>query len=221
MKILASLVTLVALSYPSITWGFTKDFLHLDKVSDPKDRKTEHLQSSLTGSPNQLKVKVFLRNFLAKDAEKINQAVKILNTVMNSQEFKQAVLSYTFEGEKRFHKNKGMTNQEIFNHLMTGAEDLMPEVDHIMNFDLTLYRSLNPWSKVKGYTLPDTMRIWMNTRYFKRSSWTKYDVAANMAHEWVHKMGFGHAYENNPDRAHSVPYAIGRIVGDLAKKLDF
>lgn len=214
-------MTFALLSYPAITWGFTKDFLQLDKQSATKDQQTKHLKSSLTGSPKQLKVKVFLRNFTEKDTKKLNQAVKVLNTVMNSEEFKKAVLSYTFKGETRFHKNNGMSNEEILNHLMTGAEDLMPEVDYVMNFDLTLYRSLNPWSKVKGYTLPDTMRIWMNKKYYRRSSWTKYDVAANMAHEWVHKMGFGHAYENNPDRPHSVPYAIGRIVGELGKKLDF
>ena len=168
-----------------------------------------------------LQVEVSFRNFNDCDKRKVNEAVVILEEVMNSQEFKERVLNFTFKGERRFHENNGLSNFEIYNLLMSGEEVLIPGADGVMNFDLTLYRSWNPWSKVKGYTKPDTIRIWINKKFFRRTSWTVVDVASNMAHEWVHKMGFGHAYNYNSDRPYSVPYAIGNIVGEVARELGY
>lgn len=167
-----------------------------------------------------LGVKARLRNFSRKsDREKLAKGIQVLKEVMNSKRFKELVYGFTWRGDRTFNENNGMSNEEIYAHLMTGAENLKPEQDHIMDFDLTLYRSWNPFSKVKGYTLPDTMRIWLHKKFYRRNSWTPVDVAANLAHEWVHKMGFGHSYNYNEDRPFSVPYGIGGIVSKVAKEL--
>ncbi|MEX0798556.1 MAG: hypothetical protein WD025_03885 [Bacteriovoracaceae bacterium] len=221
MKYLTYFALTVAISFPSIAWGHSEDFGLDFSQTSVDDMQVEHLRSNASPAGNQLKVDVYLRNFSEFDARKIAKAVQILETVMNSSQFKEQVLNFTFKGEQRFHRNNGMSNQEIYDHLMTGAEDLMPEADQTMNFDLTLYTSWNPWSSVKGYTKPDTMRIWLNTKFYRKSSWSAIDVAANMAHEWTHKMGFGHAYDYNPDRPFSTPYAIGGIVGKVAKNFGY
>lgn len=197
------------------------DFVELDEASSPEDMRVDHLRTSKLKTSNQLSVDVYMRNFTEVDQAKVYKAVEILETVINSQEFKERVYNFTWRGEKQFNQNNGLSNKEIYKHIMTGEEILMPHSVGIMNFDLTLYRSKNPWSKVKGYTKPDTMRIWMNKKFFRKSSWTPIDVAGNMAHEWVHKMGYGHAYNNNPDRPYTVPYAIGYIVGDIAREMGF
>lgn len=170
---------------------------------------------------NGLDVEIKVRNFLDSDKIKLYKAVEILQTVMNSAELKERILNFEYKGEQSFHQNNGMTNQEIFDHLMTGAENLMPEADGVMNFDLTLYTSKNPWSKVKGYTTPDSMRIYLNRKFYRKSSWTAVDVAANLAHEWIHKMGFGHDYYYNDDRPYTVPYAIGYLVAEVAKSMGY
>lgn len=167
-----------------------------------------------------LSVDVHMRNFNESDQAKVNKAVIIIKKVINSEEFKQRVLAFTYKGKKQFHDNNGMTNLEIYNHLMTGAENLMPDSIGVMNFDLSLYRSKNPWSKVKGYTTADSMRIFINKKFFRQSTWTPLDVAGNMVHEWVHKMGFGHDYRDNQDRPYSVPYAIGYLLSDIAKEMN-
>ena len=140
-------------------------------------RYPEALPNFTYNNTGKLKVDVHFRNFKECDQKKVNQAVIILEQVMNSQEFKDRVLNFTFKGEKRFHQNNDMTNQQIYDHLMSGEEVLIPGADGVMNFDLTLYRSWNPFSKVKGYTLPDTIRIWIHKKFFRRSSWTSVDVA--------------------------------------------
>jgi predicted RNA-binding protein with PUA-like domain len=178
-------------------------------------------ERSVNPYSNKLTVDVFMRNFNASDKAKVNAAKEALEKIMNSEEFKQKVIHFTWNGVRQYNDNNGMTNEQIYDHLMTGSEILMPDTVGVMNFDLTLYRSKNPWSKVKGYTTADSMRIYMNTKFFRQSSWTAADVAGNMAHEWVHKMGFGHDYRHNEERPYSVPYAIGYIVGEMARSMGY
>ena len=213
-----SLITILVciLTSASFASGFG-GFIEIDAPSSVANMTTGHLKGFESSKSNSLTTDIHLRNFEREaDREKINKANTLLLKIMNSLEFKQRVLNFTFKGKRQFNDNNGKTNQEIYDHLMTGAEVLMPGSRGIMNFDLTLYKSKNPWSKVKGYTLPDTMRIWINKKYFRMSSWTPRDVAANMAHEWVHKMGFGHDYNHNAERPFTVPYGVGYIVQDLA-----
>ncbi len=219
-KLLLFSLLLSLFSANSFAFSFA-DFVELDETSSPEDMGTSHLRSSRKKNSNSLTVDVYMRNFTETDKVKVYKAVDILETVMNSQEFKERIHNFTFKGQKTFHQNNGLSNKEIYKQLMTGEEVLMPNSVGIMNFDLSLYRSKNPWSKVKGYTKPDTMRIWMNKKYFRQSSWTSINVAGNMAHEWVHKMGFGHDYRHNADRPYTVPYAVGYIVGEIAKEMGF
>jgi hypothetical protein len=201
--------------------GF-EDFVELKEGSTPDEMITSHLKTIDNYRDGKLIADVHLRNFtLEKDKRKINDATTLLVSIINSEEFKQRVLNFTFNGKKQFNKNQGKTNEEIYNHLMTGSEVLMPESRGVMNFDLTLYRSNNPWSKVKGYTKQDTMRIWINKKFFRKSSWKPKDAAANMAHEWVHKMGYGHAFKYNSNRPYTVPYAIGYILQDIADEMGY
>jgi hypothetical protein len=219
MKKITTIILLnFIISLKAFSFGHA-DMVELDTDTDPEDLMM--MTMSNVSSDDDLKVDVQFRNFTDSDKTKVFKAVEILEKVMNSNEFKQRVQNFTFQGETRFHQNNGMSNEQIYQHLMTGEEDLIPGVDRTMNFDLTLYRSKNPWSKVKGYTKPDTIRIWMNKKFFRKTSWTAIDVAGNMAHEWVHKMGFGHDYRHNADRPYSVPYAIGYIVGDVARSMGF
>jgi hypothetical protein len=57
----------------------------------------------------------------------------------------------------------------------------------------------------------------MNTKYFY--VYTPYQVAGNLTHEWLHKLGFDHDVASTPARPYSVPYAVGYILRDLASDL--
>jgi hypothetical protein len=197
------------------------DFVELDADAIPEDMATYSKSQLKARKKAGLSVDVYMRNFDDCDQDKVKKAKEIIELIMNSEEFKNRVLNFTYNGKKEFHQNNGLTNEEIYNLLMTGEELLMPESTGVMNFDLTLYTSKNPWSKVKGYTNPDSMRIYINRKFFKLSSWTAVDTAGNMVHEWVHKMGFSHDYRDNNDRPYSVPYAIGYIVGDIAREMGY
>lgn len=151
--------------------------------------------------------------FSGEALTKLNRAFQVLEAVMNSEEFKNRVINFKNKrGERAFLSNKGMTNEEVYEHLMEGREDLQPETAGEMNFYLRLYNS--PWSRVIGYTSGDTNVISINQKYFR--NFTPADVAGNLAHEWTHKMGFDHRSASEHD---SVPYAVGYIVDEMAAKL--
>lgn len=151
-------------------------------------------------------------NFTVQDQQKVEKAIDIIRAVITSPEFKHRIINYTFEGNRAFVDNKGLSNEEIYQILLNGKEDLIPEIDYEMDLELELYYSSK---NTVGYTYPNTTRIWMNTKYF--NVFTPAEVAGNIFHEWTHKLGFDHATYYSVARDSSVPYAIGYLIRDLGK----
>ena len=151
-------------------------------------------------------------NFLQSEEEKINQAVEIIRLVVGTQEFRRRILNHTFEGKKIFVDNRNLTNQEIYQKILDGAERLSPNRNNRIDAEVELYYES---ANVVGYTYPNSKRIWVNRKYF--STFTPAGVAHNLFHEWLHKLGFDHAANWSIARDYSVPYAVGNIVGDIGK----
>lgn len=146
--------------------------------------------------------------------QKIYEAVEILRMVFSSPEFKRRILRHRFNGRYRFAKNKGLTNRQIYYRILNGMERLYPYQNNAMDVEIELYSDYT--SNVLGFTRPRSRRIWMNTKYFNRN--TPVQIASNLTHEWLHKLGFDHERHRCWSRKYSVPYAVGYIVRDLAKK---
>ena len=145
---------------------------------------------------------------------KLDQSVEILREIFASPEFKKRILNHRFKGRRAFAHNRGMSNKQIYKRILAGAEKLFPYQNNAMDVEVEFYT--NNESTVIGYTKSLSRRIWMNTKYFNRNSYG--EVASNLTHEWLHKLGFDHERERSPHRKYSVPYAVGYIVRDLAHK---
>lgn len=152
-----------------------------------------------------------LVNFSSTQQDKILKAAELIQLVVASDEFKDAVINHTYNGQKTFVDNGGLTNSQIYQRFLQGAEKLTPSLNNKMDVVLELYYEA---SSIVGYTLPDSKRIWINTKFF--SYYSQAQVAGNLTHEWMHKLGFGHSSTYNPARAFSVPYAMGYLMNDLA-----
>lgn len=154
-----------------------------------------------------------LVNFNQDQEYKVREAADLIKKVVASQEFKDAILNYTYKGQKSFINNGGFSNTQIYQKILNAAETLLPVKNNTIDVELELY--FNAGSTI-GYTYPNTRRIWMNTKYFDR--YTPVQVADNLTHEWLHKLGFDHASGWSEDRDHSVPYAVGYLMERLAKQ---
>lgn len=157
-----------------------------------------------------------LFKFTGSDELKVRKAFEIIKKVIATKEFKDKVLNYTYKGIKQFHQNDNYSNEEIYQMVLDGKEKLLPVIDNRMNLELEIYT--NNWTSTVGYTYPDSLRIYLNTKYFR--NYTPSEVAGNLFHEWMHKVGFGHDSSNTPGRDSSVPYALGYIMRDLGKKYE-
>jgi hypothetical protein len=177
------------------------------------------LQPSITSAsipetkPTEFDAAIHLVNFPPEEEKKVLKAVELIKKVVASEEFKQRILEHTYEGKKTFVDNMGLSNEEIYKKIIEGSEMLVPGKNGKMDVELELYHQN---TATIGYTYPNTTRIWMNTRYFNR--YTPYQVADNLFHEWLHKLGFDHALKHSISRTFSVPYAVGYLVEELARK---
>ena len=153
-------------------------------------------------------------NFSDEQKDKVKEAVALMKKIITSDEFRERVLNHTVNGKKTFIDNLGMTNEEIYKKISDGAEIIGDtSKNSTMNVELELFHSA---TKTIGYTYPDTNRIWINTKYFQ--NYTVIKVADNLMHEWMHKLGFDHDKVYSVSRNYSVPYAIGYLVEELARK---
>jgi len=178
------------------------------------------LLSSHTASANpfalKLSAQTVFTNFSDSEKERMQLVLKKLLKVINSDQFKEKVLSHKYNGDRTFVDNNGMSNLEVYQHLISGAEDLLDDVDHQMDLNLNMYYSL---SSTIGYTYPNTLKIWINRRFFQ--GFKPSQIAANLIHEYMHKLGFGHDYNYTERRPFSVPYAFGKIVRKIMAQVEF
>lgn len=196
------------------TSTFASEVLHfaptsLKKACNPTE--TINPDSVTTGH---LSVKPMqITGFSGESMEKIQAAFKVLEQVVNSEEFKDRVINFVNDKcERQFASNKGLSNEQIYQIFMEGRETLQQNTPGEMNYYLKLYNAW--WSRVIGYTSGDTNLININWKFFKK--FKPSDVAGNLAHEWTHKIGFDHTSAAEHD---SAPYAIGYIVDELAAKV--
>ncbi len=158
-----------------------------------------------------------ISGFSSKPQELANmeEAFRIVEAVINSDEFKQKVINFVNKsGARSYTNNKGLTNEQVYEAIMAGNEIIGgANTPGQMNFDVSRY--VKSWSKVIGYTSPGKSNtIFVNGKFY--SGFKPSEISSNVTHEWLHLCGFVHSSASDHD---SVPYAVGYIMKDLAAKL--
>lgn len=157
-----------------------------------------------------------LNGFEREHENKIHDAIELIKKVVATDEFKRRVLNKRFQGKKTYVDNGGLTNSQIYKKILEGSEKLNPGSNNTMDLALEGYHTN---ANVIGYTMPNISAIYLNKRYLSLRSFKANQVAMNVTHEWLHKLGFGHAAKHDASRPHSVPYAIGYIMRDIASRI--
>ena len=142
-----------------------------------------------------------LKNFRPEERQKFKSAMNQMVKVLNSREFYTRLMNLELE------QRQGYTNKDIYDMIRSGADKFNKESDHDIDIHLTMYYS---WKRTIGYTYPSTYFTWINRKFFSR--FDEADVAGNVAHEYMHNLGFGHISAKDHN---SVPYAIGYLVRDM------
>ena len=173
---------------------------------------TQAVSGNLPPLAYSFETNVSLVSFTAEEEAKYNKAIEIAKLVVATEAFKDQVVNFTYSGTKAYIDNKGLSNEKIYQSILEAAETLQPTKNNTMDLEVELYYAAN---SVVGYTYGGSKRIWVNTKFF--NSFKENSVAGNLFHEWLHKLGYTHSYASTPTRPYSVPYAIGRIMGNIGK----
>lgn len=173
---------------------------------------TVQATSDLPAQALSFKTNINYMNLTATQKTKYNKAVEIVKKVVATEAFRKKVLNYTYLGKKQFADNKGRTNAQIYQSILDAAETLKPTKNNTMDLGVKMYTQS---SSVVGYTNPSITYINVNTKFF--NTYTANQVAGNLFHEWLHKLGYGHDASATAKRPYTVPYAVGYMIRDLGK----
>lgn len=174
---------------------------------------TPDSSSSLPAQALSFKTNVkYISGFNSSDVDKYNQAVSLVKKVVATEAFRTKVLNHRYNGIKQFVQNNGLSNAQIYQAILDAAEKLSPTKNNTMDVGVKLYYQN---SNTVGYTSPSINYINVNTKYF--DTYDVNEVAGNLFHEWLHKLGYGHDSSVTARRPYSVPYAIGYMIRDLGK----
>jgi hypothetical protein len=184
------------------------------KSSKPFSKNESQHISIETLQTGSLKVKAMdIQGFDQESLKKLDQSFKLLEKIVNSQEFKNRIINFrNTQNQRSFASSNGLSNEQIYDIFMEGRETLQSQTPGEMNFFLKLY--YKRYSKVIGWTNGSINTININWKFFK--NFKHHEVAGNLAHEWTHKLGFGHESAAEHD---SVPYGIGYIVREMGERL--
>lgn len=163
-------------------------------------------------------------NFSSNEAAKLVRAVELWQKVWQSEEFQNKVRNFgrnersgVFGRTKWVHgfRMTSLSNRGVIDKIVSGSERLEPEADKEADIYLTLDR--RDTESVIGYTYPATKTQWIYSKFFNKMD--EAEIAGNLAHEYCHKLGFGHESKPTALRPYTVPYGIGYLTRDIARKI--
>lgn len=159
--------------------------------------------ATLIQNGNKLRIEVHAREgFTDTELATHQKACEALEEVVNSEVFKQMVLS------THFTSTNGLSNQQILDRIYSGADNINTASDGDIDVHVIMYHKAN---RTVGYTYPNTHKTWVNRKFYGEVK----DIANNLIHEYLHKLSFDHSSASEHT---SVPYMVGFIVELLIDK---
>lgn len=148
------------------------------------------------------------------ERQKLDRATTLMANVLNSREFRDAVLSAEFAGKPGFASDT-RSPQEVYATIRAARENYTDAADGEVDLNLKLENFSWFQRHTVGYTTESSDTLTTNRRFY--SGFDETEVAGHLAHEWLHKLGFEHDFNATARRPDSVPYELGELVERLAK----
>lgn len=152
--------------------------------------------------------------YTAPERQKLDSATKLMADVLNSKEFRDAVLSAEFAGKPGFASDT-RSPQEVYATIRAAKENYTDAADGEVDLNLNLENFSWFQRHTVGYTTESSDTLTTNRSFF--SGFDASEVAGHLAHEWLHKLGFEHDFKATARRPDSVPYELGELVERLAQ----
>jgi len=165
--------------------------------------------------------------FSAAEKEKINEALLLLEQVVNSDLFKNKVFSFNQPDKTpSFVMNNNKSNEEIYEQLMSGADKFETGRDYELDLEIVPFESkdMKQGGTYMGYVRMNARIIHLNNGYINSNH--PVVTAGVILHEYMHNLDFHHDQGIGPFRKlikehdYTVPYALGFIVMEVSNELN-
>jgi hypothetical protein len=175
--------------------------------------------TSQINNSNTLSISVSNKDQQGKYTKLVNDAVLILNDIMNSEEFKNRVQNFTFDWVDIANGGIGKIENDLVYDTLIRKKN-----NHIMKLKLTKMglKYIKFWGSgtigVTSLYQASTitfLKPWINISP-EHYQCTLITYASHLAHEYCHQIGFTDKNYNQASFRNVVPYAIGDIFCDLA-----
>lgn len=110
-------------------------------------------------------------------------------------------------------KTENLNRTEIYKLFMSGADKFNKKPDYDIDIMVTAYYKNN---RVIGYTRRDTIKTWINKKFFRMNDRGMATLGGNLIHEQMHNLGFGHPARGFTRK--ETPYVYGYITSDLIRR---
>ena len=180
------------------------------------------------GRGNMLQINIMTEGLSQGEQAKVLLAENHIRRAVNSFEFNQFVLNFQYRytyytgfwrwktahvvSNNCFIDNDGLSNREVYEKIMSGAETLYPEIDNEADMFLRIDRHNK--RGVLGYTYPNSKFQYIYNWFFKKATYKQ--IAGSLVHEYCHKQGFIHDFKRTARRPYSVPYQVGNWIANYA-----
>jgi len=180
-------------------------------------------------------------SFSDQQIAKLEEAKTLLEVAINSERFKEEVLKFSHGGGsystgwgpwRRWHQSPlrkyfswnfyttldgkdsdTLTNEEVYAFIMRGKSLYEATGNSAIEIQITMSNQRG----VLGWTYPNQLMTWVSAWFFNSSD--SPDIASNLAHEAMHKLGFDHTFNWTHTRDFTIPYAVGNIVYKICREL--
>lgn len=145
---------------------------------------------------------------------RLNKLASETQAVVNHPEFEKRVRGAWTKYGKAFSYSDDSGDQ-VFQKML-GTWNLFYEFQPQARKCVGVGRFKKCTSWVLGWTNPSTKTVYLNSL-----PWPGRDdsgIVGTLVHEQLHKLGYGHPFNNTSTRPLSVPYAVGNIAAEIHKK---
>lgn len=193
-----------------INKNFTPLPLELLKPNEDLADKIINVLDDIHNKPKSATVRLSGFRFVNdKDSIYFFRAIALMEKIISSEMFFRKAMEIPFTDTTD-------SAEEIYYKILSGATVLQPEKDGVINLYVEVYYSR--FTRVVGYTYPNTVWQWFNRKFFDRSEKGIITLAANLLHEYCHKCGYDHPNKRTWET--SVPYAYGTLLENIATFTD-
>jgi hypothetical protein len=154
---------------------------------------------------------------------KMRRALMAFEKVMNDELFQKELLDLKFYSDTPDDPNRNLTDEQVVKKIYAAQEHYTSEENNKADI-YWLSKKRSRWvtlftgCSVLGFGDEENKEVYTYSCFLDGKDTELTDIVGHIAHEWTHKLGFVHQYDDHPRRNETVSYAFGILVSKHAEK---